>query len=189
MANLIDPISKSWKYELFKKHYPYPLCIEILHLPLPKTDNIKGELLWRHSSSGEYKVKKAYHLLQHLDQTSAISYERPFGIPHYVWKLIWKVKLHMKILSFIWKLLHDNIPVFAILNRKGITTPTRCLLFDDNDETINHMFLTCSFARAIWLGSTLGIRTSDLANVSFKDWLTSLITTSYPPEQNRMIFL
>ena len=95
----------------------------------------------------------------------------------------------MKILSFIWKLLHDNIPIFAILNRKGITTPTRCLLFDDNDETINHMFLTCSFARAIWLGSTLGIRTSDLANVSIKVWITSLFTTFYPLEQNRMIFL
>ena len=139
--------------------------MEILHLPLPKIDNIIDELLWRHSSSGEYKVKKAYHLLQHLDQTSAISYERPFGIPHYVWKLIWKVKLPMKILSFIWKLLLDNIPLFAILNKRGITTLTRCLLCDDNDETINHLFLTCPFARAVWLCSTLGIRTSGLANV------------------------
>nr|POE55128.1 mitochondrial phosphate carrier protein 3, mitochondrial [Quercus suber] len=160
VADLTDPISKSWKYELVKKLYPYPMCMEILHFPLPKTDNIRDELLWRHSSYRDYKVKKAYHLLQHIDQTSAISSVRPFNIPPYVWKLIWKVKLPMKILSFIWKLLHDSIPIFAILTR-----------------------------RAVWLGSALGIRTSDLANVSFRDWITSLITTSYPLEQNRMLFL
>ncbi|KAL0006647.1 hypothetical protein SO802_008149 [Lithocarpus litseifolius] len=142
VADLIDPISKSWKYELVKKLYPYPLYLEILHLSLPKTDNIRDELLWRHSSSGEYK-----------------------------------------------KLLHDSILVFAILNRRGITTLTRYLLCDDNDETINHLLLTFPFTRAVWLGSNLGIRTSDLANVSIRDWITSLITASYPLEQNRMIFL
>uniref|UniRef100_A0A7N2LBF5 Reverse transcriptase zinc-binding domain-containing protein n=1 Tax=Quercus lobata TaxID=97700 RepID=A0A7N2LBF5_QUELO len=33
--------------------------------------------------------------------------------------LIWKVKLPLKILTFIWKLLHDSLPVFDVLNNRG----------------------------------------------------------------------
>lgn len=87
----------------------------------------------------------------------------------------------MKILNFIWKLLHDSIPVFSILNSRGIAAPTRCLLCDDNDETINHLFLTCPFARAVWHGYTLGIRTSHLANASVRHWIASLLYCFLPP--------
>ena len=45
VVDLIDLISKSCKYELVKKLYPYPFYLEILHLPLPKIENLVDELL------------------------------------------------------------------------------------------------------------------------------------------------
>ena len=164
-------------------------CMEILHLPLHRTDGNKDELLWRHSPSGDYRVKKAYQMIHQNDQTSITPNERPFGIPLYVWKLVWKVKLPMKILDFIWKLLHDSLPVFSILTSRVIAAPTICLLCDDSDETINHLFLNCPFARAVWHGSILGVRTSDLTNISVKQWIASFFTPTYRLEKCKMMFL
>ena len=39
------------------------------------------------------------------------------------------------------------------------------------DETLEHLFLKCSFSRAIWFGSELSIRTDRLQVVLLKDWV------------------
>ena len=157
------------------------------HATLFGSDRVVNRI--KHNQAPQNPTKKAYQMIHQNDQTSITPNERPFGIPQYVWKLVWKVKLPTKILNFIWKLLHDSLPIFSILNSRGIAAPTRCLLCDDSDETINHLFLNCPFARAIWHGSILGVRTSDLTNVSVKQWIASFFTPTYPLEQCKMMFL
>ena len=103
--------------------------------------------------------------------------------------LIWKVKLPLKILTFIWKTLHDNLPVFANLNKRGIPTSNRCLMWDEEEETITHLFLQCPFARVVWHGSILEIRTSNLNHNTAKQWILNCIITSRSMEQNRMSYL
>ena len=49
------------------------------------------------------------------------------------------------------------------LSRRIIPTTTQCPLCQENDETVSHIFHHCPFARAIWLGSNLTIRTSELS--------------------------
>ena len=158
-------------------------------MPLPRTDGNQDRLLWKHSESGEYKVKKAYQIIQQSTCSSVISSERPFGIPHHCWKIIWKVKLPMKILNFIWKLLHESLPVLTVLNNRGIVTPTCCLMCDQDDETINHLFLQCSFSRAVWHGSNLELRTSSLTDISVKQWIVGYLSSTYSWEQSKMDFL
>ena len=103
-----------------------------------------------------------------------------------VWKLIWKVKLPLKILTFIWKFLHNSIPVFVILNRRGILASNRRLMCDEEEETTSHLFLNCPFAIAVWHGSILEIRTSELSHNTAKQWLLHCITTSRHLEQYRI---
>ena len=83
VADLIDPNSRTWRFDLVKKLYHFPVCMEICQLPLPRTDGNQDRLLWKHSGSGEYKVKKAYQIIQQSTCSSIISSERPFGIPHH----------------------------------------------------------------------------------------------------------
>ena len=71
--------------------------------------------------------------------------QRTSTIPINTWQLIWKVKLPLKILTFIWKILHDNLPTFSILNNKGILANNKCLMCNEKEETINHLFLQCPF--------------------------------------------
>ena len=40
---------------------------------------------------------------------------------------MWKVKLPMKIITFIWKLLHHSLLVLTNLIRRGIQTANRCV--------------------------------------------------------------
>ena len=60
---------------------------------------------------------------------------------------------------------------------------------NEEEETINHLFLQCPFARAIWHGSSLGIRTSFLVTNSVKQWVVSAITDKEDSEDNRMLYL
>ena len=91
----------------------------------------------------------------------------------------------MKITTFIWKLLHDSLPVLTNLIRRGIQKTSRCLICDEGEETMSHMFLQCPFARAVWYGSSLGIRTSELNHPSVKQWLLSHVTNTNMPIQTK----
>ena len=64
-----------------------------------------------------------------------------------------------------------------------------CLMCNEEEETVNHLFLQCPFAGAIWRGSSLGIRTSFLATSSVKQWVVSAITHKEDSEDNRMLYL
>ena len=62
--------------------------------------------------------------------------------------LIWKVKLPLKILTFIWKLLHDSLPVFEVLNNRGITVSSKCLICNEDEESINHLIHALSICKS-----------------------------------------
>ena len=91
----------------------------------------------------------------------------------------------MKITTFIWKLLHDSLPVLTNLIRRGIQIANRCLMCDEGEETMSHLFLQCPFAKAVWYSSSLGIRTSELNHLSMKHWLLGHITATNMPVQTK----
>ena len=80
-----------------------------------------------------------------------------------VWNFFWKVKLPLKVLMFLWKFLHNCLPTFDNLRKRGIQVAGRCLMCDEMEESAVHLFLNCTCARAIWHGSNLGLRTSELS--------------------------
>lgn len=63
MVDLIENNTKSWNFGLVRKLYHFPIAKEILQIPIPKTQGNDDKLIWKHSTSGEYKVKKAYNLI------------------------------------------------------------------------------------------------------------------------------
>ena len=63
VGHLIDQNSTSWRANLVRVVYPFPLSTEILQIPLSKTGSVQDKLLWKFSSDGDYKVKNAYEML------------------------------------------------------------------------------------------------------------------------------
>ena len=89
---------------------PFPICKEIMKIPLPKTNAGGDKLLWKHSKSGDFEVKIAYRLLLKDCLASSTDCHRVNLVESKIWALIWKIKLPQKICTFIWKLLHDCLP-------------------------------------------------------------------------------
>ncbi|KAL0015987.1 hypothetical protein SO802_003056 [Lithocarpus litseifolius] len=130
VADLIDNNTKSWKYDLIRKLYHQPIVKEIMNVLVSKTKENTDKILWKHSNKGEYSVSKVYSII-HQHQNTTRSNQYSYGISPAVWKPLWKVKLLMKIITCVWKILHDSLPAFENLVRRGISTHNRCLMCDE----------------------------------------------------------
>ena len=185
VVDLIHPNTKTWNWDLLGRLYDHNTCVEINKIPIAKTDRVPNTLTWKYSNSGEYNVAKAYSLIQQIQDITTRPDHIIEDIPQFVWKALWKVKLPMKITTFIWKLLHDSLLVLTNLIRRGIQIANRCLMCDEGEETMSHLFLQCPFAKAVWYSSSLGIRTSELNHLSMKHWLLGHITATNMPVQTK----
>ena len=63
MADLFDNQTKSWNCDLVRKLYHPSIAKEILQISIPKTQGNDNKLIWKHSTSSDYKVNKAYKLI------------------------------------------------------------------------------------------------------------------------------
>ena len=106
--------------------------------------------------------------------TGAISAQ----LSHSNWKLFWKVKLLARILTCVWKIMQDSFPMFETLQRRGVMNSANCLMCDSEVESTSHLFLQCNFARVVWHGSALAIRTTELNSFSVKQWIWNYIKTN-----------
>ncbi|KAK9988712.1 hypothetical protein SO802_028951 [Lithocarpus litseifolius] len=75
--------------------------------------------------------------------------------------------------TFVWKLLHDCLPVKLMLANRGIPVVDVCPMCNSESESPSHLFLYCDLARAVWHGSELSIKTTELNQVLVKQWLAS----------------
>ena len=94
------------------------------------------KFLWSLTTSGAFTVKSMY-----LDFLN--------GHTKFLKKYLWKIKVPLKIRIFMW-----------FLNRKVILTKdnlakrnwngNKCCSFCDAEETIQHLFFECPFAKLVW---------------------------------------
>lgn len=189
VADLIDHNTSVWKADLVRAVYPFPQCSEILSIPISKTGAVSDKFLWKHSSSGEYKVKNVYNLLLKDSTQTSHHHHGPTQFPPGVWNLIWKVNVPHKVGLFVWKLMHDCLLTYLTLRNRGISTTSSCPLYKKEDESTSHLFLYCTFARACWHGSALAIRTSYLRNSSVQLWISNNLFRYKQMDQDMMDYL
>lgn len=68
------------------------------------------------------------------------------------WHFIWGSPSLPKIDFFCWTLAHNSILTRDNLRRRGMEGPSWCNLCKSEEETADHLFLTCSFALEVWKG-------------------------------------
>ena len=76
---------------LVRKLYHLSQSNTILSYSLPKIDGSQNRLVWHHSSSGEYQVKKTYYLLHIANRHNDPNKARVNDTPNEVQSSIWKV--------------------------------------------------------------------------------------------------
>ena len=115
--------------------------------------------IWRLTDTGVFTVKSMY-----LDLMS----------DHTVFlrKYIWKMKVPLKIKIFMWFLYQKVILTKDNLAKRNWNGSKKCC-FCDQDETIQHLFFTCPFAKMIWriVHMALNISPPTSINNMFGNWL------------------
>jgi hypothetical protein len=129
-----------------------PLCIEFrrtlsndkwvawLHLvqrlmPIALT-NEDDNFFWKLTESGTFTVKSMY-----ADFLN--------GHTVFLRKYIWKLKVPLKVKIFMWFLHNKAILTKDNLAKRNWNGYKKCA-FCDSEESINHLFFDCPFARLVW---------------------------------------
>lgn len=117
---------------------------------------------WRFTGSGEFSTKSAYKAFFH----GSVSFEP--------WKRIWKTWSPPKCKIFLWLAVRNRCWTADRLARRGLPHPEQCALCDQEDEDINHILISCVFAREFWfrLFTRLGYddRAPGTQEKSFSEW-------------------
>jgi hypothetical protein len=109
---------------------------------------------------GKYSAKAAYKGLFLGSCT--------FG--HY--KRVWKTWAPAKCRFFLWLVAHNMCWTADRLAKRGLTHPSNCPLCDQEPESINHLLVSCVFARIFWYNL---LRKFGLDNFAPQPGLTSFL--------------
>jgi hypothetical protein len=98
------------------------------------------------------------------------------GHAKYLRKYIWKIKVPLKIKIFMWFLHHKVLLRKDNLIKRSWQGNKSCS-FCHKDETIQHLFFECPFARIIWRIIHIMFGFSPPANVKnlFGNWLAGIL--------------
>jgi hypothetical protein len=98
-----------------------------------------------------------------------------------IFKKIWKSSCQPKHKVFFWLLIQDRLSSRNLLRRKNMHLPSYgcvlCLL--DPEETLNHLFLECAFARECWALIGLTVVSDPDPLVRFESFKSQLHTKFY----------
>ena len=104
---------------------------------------LEDKRLWLSESSHIFSCKSDFNELRETPNTRAFF---PF-------KLIWKSPIPHKIKVFAWLVALGRVNTCDVLQKKRPNTmlyPSWCVLCKREEETVDHLFIQCSFTSRIW---------------------------------------
>ena len=94
--------------------------------------------VWKWFPNNTYSVSAHYKFLVHGGKVSILV------------KIIWKLSIPEKCKLFNWLYLNRTLLTTEILEKKGMHGPSRCQFFYNENESLNHTFLHCSYSIKVW---------------------------------------
>ncbi|XP_027109391.2 uncharacterized protein [Coffea arabica] len=143
-----------WKAPLIFRTFSPHEARNILKTSISVTSR-PDRYFWSHSTNGKYTVRSAYEAFTKKDrqpnaQVSRLGETSWTGGSNKIWKQLWKMRITHKYKLFLWKSLHQVLPVReAIFRRtgKGELIYKQC---GETNETVEHIFFQCNKAKLIW---------------------------------------
>lgn len=120
-----------------KLYEQVPLNVAHQIIKVPIQNGIDAPL-WKLSENGKFSLRQTWHQIR---QCAAVSN---------LFKGIWGPLIKPSISMFLWRLIHGWVPVDNRLRRKGIELVSICPRCKNEEESVQHLFLHCHVARAVW---------------------------------------
>jgi hypothetical protein len=131
---------------------------------------------WWFASNGQYSAKLAYEGF-FCGSVGFEPYER-----------IWKTWAPVKCRFFTWLVAHNRCWTADRLARRGMDHPEHCPLCDHEEEVIDHLMLSCVFAREFWYKVLQKVQLQELApqpgESSFMEWWQKANERAPEPSKN-----
>ncbi|XP_021764437.1 uncharacterized protein LOC110729043 [Chenopodium quinoa] len=121
---------------------------------------------------GKFSTKTAYALLVRQSIVSVAS----VPVLDSWWKQFWGLSMLPKLKKFIWKLLHDALPLTTILHQRGMPVSPVCVFCHQNCESVSHLFRDCELVSDLLVHGPLGFSRNSLLDKSFGPWFIDTIT-------------
>ncbi|CAL1375754.1 unnamed protein product [Linum trigynum] len=98
-------------------------------------------IVWNAAPDDGFSTQSAYAEL--VKENSAADPDFPF-------RFVWQSVIPPKVCAFLWTVFYRRILTHDVLRRRGWSFPSRCSLCECSEETLDHLFITCSFSREVW---------------------------------------
>ncbi|XP_019431784.1 PREDICTED: uncharacterized protein LOC109338887 [Lupinus angustifolius] len=139
MATVADFIHESsWFIPPWIARFHPQVCNSITSLSF--SHNQPDKLAWINVADGILTMKEAYIFIK--PQSSQLNW----------CKNIWSPKIPPSKAFVTWRLYHDKMPTDEHLKARGLALGSICSLYKVNEESSEHLFFRCRFARTIWTG-------------------------------------
>ncbi|CAL1392026.1 unnamed protein product [Linum trigynum] len=97
------------------------------------------------------------------------------------WIRPWEADIPPKLRVFLWQVFHRILPTAEALREKKVDVLPRCPVCWEASETLEHMFLECLVARALWDHSGLAHLGEGLPRHTFPLFLKKLLAVVHNP--------
>lgn len=96
-----------------------------------------------YKKNGSFTAKSAYLTDQNI--RFAQSQLRPRD-----WKAFWRAPMHDRHKLLLWEVINSSLPLRTILSTRMPLQDLSCLLCFNREESLNQLFIDCSFSRLVW---------------------------------------
>lgn len=157
VKDLLTQDSGQWDVEKLVQLFGYVNTLHILQeIQPPGPDKGQDRLIFKHSTNGVLTVKKVCVLL------SANS-DMPIIGDKQIWDSIWHKGSNLpRVRVFIWKLMHDGLPLASTLHRRFPAVNTTCTTCGELNEDVNHLAHTCHLSRVCHFSGPIALKSDSL---------------------------
>jgi hypothetical protein len=168
-----DPNSQKpyWNAPLLEHLFDTNTVREIQKISISST--ITDPYLWTLSTNGLFSTKTAYKTISNPRSSSAFTL-----FPPYIWKSLWKLNLMDRLKLFLWKIAWDIIPSKIRINAV-FPTPLAdlvCPLCNVEEDSLNHLFFRCVFARIAWRSSHWPLDFLKWSSLNLPNWIKGILS-------------
>ncbi|WVZ66562.1 hypothetical protein U9M48_015765, partial [Paspalum notatum var. saurae] len=137
-------------------------------------ENVEDQVVWRWTADGKYSAKSVYLALHHGAQEF---------LGH---RLIWQTWLTLRVKIFLWLAFRRRLWTADRRRRHGLDARDVSFLCDALPESIDHLLVSCSFSRPIWIAvlSKCGVLVPPNNSGTLLQWWEA-ITAAWPAATRR----